>query len=178
MVLRIASQMQRVFPPWNGPRPLHQSHTLAALLILFPTLAIAQSSGSPFDTGFTSLQTLFTGTVAKVASLIAIVIGGYQFAHGEPGSKNLDHGYAVTSHSAQGLTSERVLVHADTGVHPDLLTARFGYVSVSRASHEATVFTNDTAKLHSQLGSDVSKTSAIEIAPVQPMGHGIGVAIT
>ncbi len=35
----------------------------------------------------TSLQNLFTGTVAKVASLIAIVIGGYQFAHGEPGAK-------------------------------------------------------------------------------------------
>ncbi len=30
---------------------------------------------------------LFTGTVAKVASLIAIVVGGYEFAHGEPGAK-------------------------------------------------------------------------------------------
>jgi len=29
------------------------------------------------------MQTLFTGTVAKVASLIAIVVGGYQFAHGD-----------------------------------------------------------------------------------------------
>ena len=27
-------------------------------------------------------------------------------------------GYAVTSHSSQGLTAERVLVNADTGVHP------------------------------------------------------------
>ena len=34
--------------------------------------------------GLHYLQTLFTGTVAKVASLIAIVIGGYGFAHGEP----------------------------------------------------------------------------------------------
>ena len=32
--------------------------------------------GSPFDTGFSAMQNLFTGTVAKVASLIAIVIGG------------------------------------------------------------------------------------------------------
>ena len=60
--------------------------TLFLLLVLFPVLAVAQS-GSPFDTGFTNLQTLFTGTVARVMSLIAIVIGGYQFAHGEPGSK-------------------------------------------------------------------------------------------
>lgn len=57
-----------------------------ALVAIAPALALAQS-GSPFDTGFTNLQTLFTGTVAKVASLIAIVIGGYEFAHGEPGAK-------------------------------------------------------------------------------------------
>src|ERR1700674_14862 len=57
--------------------------------------------------------------------------------------RHFDHGYAVTSHSSQGLTAERVLVHADTSVHPDLLNARFGYVSISRASHEATLFTDD-----------------------------------
>ena len=67
--------------------------------------------------------------------------------------RHLDHGYAVTSHSAQGLTAERVLVHADTSVHPDLLNSRFGYVSISRASHEATLFTDDMAKLGPQLGS-------------------------
>jgi conjugative relaxase-like TrwC/TraI family protein len=77
--------------------------------------------------------------------------------------RHFDHGYAVTSHSSQGLTAERVLVNADTGVHPDLLNSRFGYVSISRASHEATFFTNDLAKLSPQLSADVSKTSALEI---------------
>jgi conjugative relaxase-like TrwC/TraI family protein len=43
--------------------------------------------------------------------------------------RHFDHGYAVTSHSSQGLTAERVLINADTGVHPDLLNSRFGYVS-------------------------------------------------
>ena len=66
---------------------------LIALLILIPMAAYAQ--GSPFDNGFTALQTLFTGTVAKVASLIAIVIGGYQFAHGEPGGKKALAGVAA-----------------------------------------------------------------------------------
>ena len=65
-------------------RRIRPSLNLFTLLILFPALAVAQS---PFDTGFTAMQTLFTGTVAKVASLIAIVVGGYQFAHGEPGAK-------------------------------------------------------------------------------------------
>jgi len=65
-----------------------------ALLAIGPALALAQS-GSPFDTGFTNLQTLFTGTVAKVASLIAIVVGGYEFAHGEPGAKKTLAGVAA-----------------------------------------------------------------------------------
>lgn len=68
---------------------------LLAFTILLPLAAHAQSSGSPFDTGFTALQTLFTGTIAKVASLIAIVIGGYGFAHGEPGAKKALAGVAA-----------------------------------------------------------------------------------
>jgi conjugative relaxase-like TrwC/TraI family protein len=89
--------------------------------------------------------------------------------------RHFDHGYAVTSHSSQGLTAERVLVHADTSVHPDLLNSRFGYVSISRASHEATLFTDDMAKLAPQLGADVSKTSALEISPASTVAQGIGI---
>jgi ATP-dependent exoDNAse (exonuclease V) alpha subunit len=91
--------------------------------------------------------------------------------------RHLDHGYAVTSHSAQGLTSERVLVHADTSVHPELLNSRFAYVSISRASHDATLFTDDMAKLAPQLGADVSKTSALEINQPLSVGHGIGLEL-
>jgi type IV secretory pathway VirB2 component (pilin) len=67
---------------------------LLALLLLFLPFAV-RAQGSPFDNGFTALQTLFTGTVAKVASLIAIVIGGYQFAHGEPAAKKALAGVAA-----------------------------------------------------------------------------------
>jgi ATP-dependent exoDNAse (exonuclease V) alpha subunit len=89
--------------------------------------------------------------------------------------RHFDHGYAVTSHSSQGLTAERVLVNADTGVHPDLLNSRFGYVSVSRASQEAIVFTNDVDKLVSQLGTDVSKTSALEPNQSSPLSQALGI---
>ena len=64
-----------------------------ALFFLIPVAALAQ--GSPFDTGFTAIQSLFTGTIAKVASLVAIVIGGYGFAHGEPGAKKALAGVAA-----------------------------------------------------------------------------------
>jgi hypothetical protein len=90
--------------------------------------------------------------------------------------RHFDHGYAVTSHSSQGLTAERVLVHADTRVHPDLLNSRFGYVSISRASHEATLFTDDLAKLGPRLGADVSKTSALDVSHSSFIGLGCGMA--
>jgi conjugative relaxase-like TrwC/TraI family protein len=91
--------------------------------------------------------------------------------------RHLDHGYAVTSHSSQGLTAERVLVHADTSVHPDLLNSRFAYVSISRASHEATLFTDDLAKLRPQLGAEVSKTSALEINQAPSVAQGIAIRL-
>jgi type IV secretion system protein VirB2 len=72
---------------------LHLIRGAALLLcvLIFPLAAYA----SPFDSGISSIQTLFTGTVAKAASLIAIVIGGYTFAHGEPGAKKTLAGVAA-----------------------------------------------------------------------------------
>jgi type IV secretion system protein VirB2 len=75
-------------------RWIHPFALLAAVCLFLPIAAYAQS-GSPFDSGLTAIQTLFTGTVAKVASLVAIVIGGYGFAHGEPGAKKMLAGVAA-----------------------------------------------------------------------------------
>jgi conjugative relaxase-like TrwC/TraI family protein len=91
--------------------------------------------------------------------------------------RHFDHGYAVTSHSSQGLTAERVLVNIDTDVHPDLINSRFAYVSISRASHEAHIYTNNAASLGDDLSRDVSKTAAVDFtkaqsnAPEQSMGQ-------
>ena len=76
-------------------RILFRSASLLFGMLLLVPMALHAQSGSPFDTGFNNLQTLFTGTIAKVASLIAIVIGGYQFAHGEPGAKKALAGVAA-----------------------------------------------------------------------------------
>jgi ATP-dependent exoDNAse (exonuclease V) alpha subunit len=66
---------------------------------------------------------------------------------------HLDHGYAVTSHSSQGQTAERVLVHVDTELGAkDLLNNRMAYVAISRGAHDAQLFTNDREKLPLALG--------------------------
>jgi ATP-dependent exoDNAse (exonuclease V) alpha subunit len=74
---------------------------------------------------------------------------------------HLDHGYAVTSHSSQGQTAERVLVHVDTELGAkDLLNNRMAYVAVSRGAQDAQIFTNDREKLPIALGHEVSQQSA------------------
>ena len=79
-------------------------------------------------------------------------------------NRHFDHGYAVTSHSSQGLTADRVLVHVDTSVHPDLINSRFAYVSVSRASVDARIYTNHAASLGKDLSHDVGKSAAMEVS--------------
>ena len=80
----------------NGPftRAIASGFVLLTLLMI-PLAAHAQTGSSPFDTGLTSIQNLFTGTIAKVASLVAIVLGGFAFAHGEPGAKKTLAGVAA-----------------------------------------------------------------------------------
>jgi hypothetical protein len=73
---------------------LHLAASIAFLLVSLPIAARAQS-GSRFDTGFTALQVLFTGTAAKVASRIGMVIGGQGIAHGEPDPKKALAGVAA-----------------------------------------------------------------------------------
>jgi type IV secretion system protein VirB2 len=85
----ISQKTAQAFRRW-----ISLSTCIAAVCLFLPIAALAQS-GSPFDTGFTSIQNLFTGTIAKVASLVAIVIGGYGFAHGEPGAKKALAGVAA-----------------------------------------------------------------------------------
>ena len=60
--LPIPQKTAHAFRRW-----IRLSTVIAAVCLFAPIAAHAQAGGgSPFDTGFTALQTLFTGTVAKV----------------------------------------------------------------------------------------------------------------
>jgi len=83
----------------------------------------------------------------------------------------------VTSHSSQGLTSERVIVNMDTEVHPELISSRFAYVSVSRASHDAHIFTNDATSLSGKLSRDVSKSTAVSFGNAQSNSTAQGLSL-
>jgi len=76
---------------------------------------------------------------------------------------HFDYGYAVTSHSSQGQTADRVLVHVNTEQAGEkLVNRRLAYVAVSRGRYDAQVYTNDKGQLVEQLSRDVSHGSAME----------------
>src|SRR5688500_4657792 len=56
--------------------------------------------------------------------------------------RHIDHGYAVTSHSSQGLTVDRVILNADTQESVRLLNDRMAYVALSRARDDALIYTD------------------------------------
>jgi ATP-dependent exoDNAse (exonuclease V) alpha subunit len=79
-------------------------------------------------------------------------------------NRHLDYGYAVTSHSSQGQTADRVLVHVDTEQAGEkLVNRRLAYVAVSRSRYDAQLYTNDAAKLSEALSRDVSKHAALDV---------------
>ena len=77
--------------------------------------------------------------------------------------RQFDHGYAVTSHSSQGLTAGRVLAHIDTDTSRNLINDRLAYVAISRASDDARVYTNNAATLGERLASEITKTAALSL---------------
>jgi hypothetical protein len=76
--------------------------------------------------------------------------------------RQFDHGYAVTSHSSQGLTTGRVLANIDTDSSRSLINTRLAYVSISRASDDVRIYTNNADTLGERLATDVSKTAALD----------------
>jgi hypothetical protein len=87
--------------------------------------------------------------------------------------RHFDHGYAVTSHSSQGLTAERVMVNLDSNINADLINQRFAYVAVSRGSHDAQIFTDNATSLIGKLSHDVAKSSALQVGQQLAADRGL-----
>src|SRR6266536_3719768 len=104
------------------------------------------------------------GTIAKIGDeeVSVKLDGGREIGFEAEKFRHLDHGYAVTSHSSQGTTVDRVLINADTSESRVLLNDRMGYVAVSRAREDATIYTNSIEELRGALDRRIDKETALE----------------
>ncbi len=132
------------------------------------------------------------GTIERIADdgRLRLKMDGGRVIEINPNRRvHLDYGYAVTSHSSQGQTADRVLIHVDTELGAkDLLNSRMAYVAVSRGAHDAQIFTNNASALGQELSRDVSHTPAIQQAQISQaveqqavhtheLGQGLGFSL-
>ena len=103
-------------------------------------------------------------TIAKIGDeeMTVKLDGGREVSFEKNHFRHIDHGYAVTSHSSQGTTVDRVLINADTSESRVLLNDRMGYVAVSRAREDAIIYTNSIEELRGALDRRVDKEMAVE----------------
>jgi conjugative relaxase-like TrwC/TraI family protein len=116
------------------------------------------------------------GTIQKVndsGDLEVRMDSGREVAFNIREHPHLDHGYAVTSHSSQGQTADRVLVHVDTDKSELLVNNRFAYVSVSRGQYDAQIYTDNRSELARDLSRDLSRPTATEAEQRQDSGEMI-----
>jgi ATP-dependent exoDNAse (exonuclease V) alpha subunit len=88
-------------------------------------------------------------TIESIDSLRAVVRldSGRQLSAASYRLRHIDHGYASTSHSAQGATVDRVIVDINTQLSPELVNRKQFYVSISRARTSITIYTDDRGRL-------------------------------
>ena len=111
------------------------------------------------------------GTIEKINNAGDVQVrmdSGREVAFNIRDHPHVDHGYAVTSHSSQGQTAERVLIHVDTEKSQLLVNNRFAYVSVSRAQYDARIYTNNRSELARDLSRDLTQRTAIGSQEPEP----------
>jgi conjugative relaxase-like TrwC/TraI family protein len=78
--------------------------------------------------------------------------------------RTFTHGYAVTSHTAQGKTVDEVLLVASSRSLPAINQEQF-YVSISRGRERCQIFTDDSDLLRSHVTRSSARLAAVEAMP-------------
>ncbi|CAM5223171.1 ATP-dependent RecD-like DNA helicase [Castellaniella defragrans] len=102
------------------------------------------------------------------ASDITIAAGGRTVSLPADAPLHIDRAYATTVHSAQGLTCDRVIINAESFSRTTKQDVY--YVGISRARHEAVIYTNDQKKLPEAVARREEKSAALELVSQKQRG--------
>ena len=101
-----------------------------------------------------------TGYVNKVeGSVLFVESGGKEIAVDLRQYNKVDHGYAMTTHKAQGITTDRVLINLDSS-QKQLNSRNAFYVDLSRARYEVKIFTDNQEKIADQVKDFAKKITS------------------
>ena len=153
--LRHADGVERVFPLGASPACFDVGETRKLTVAVGDKLLLqANAPRKQFING-------------ELVDVKAIQGGALVLADGRVIPQNyrtFTHGYAVTSHAAQGKTVDEVLVVASSRSLPAVHQQQF-YVSISRGRERCQVFTDDVERLRSHVTHSSERLAAVEVVP-------------
>ena len=116
------------------------------------------------DRGLAALDQARVKGFDETSVMLDIKGASHVFERSDPALQSLTHGYAITSHAAQGKTASDVVAVIDS--RERMLTSQVGfYVSVSRSADTLSSIVDDKAKVLGALQRHTGmKSSAIEAA--------------
>ncbi|MNV57241.1 Multifunctional conjugation protein TraI [compost metagenome] len=146
-------------------------HSECAELAVGDTVRINRNDpGRDLTNGDRMLVASVTGGIVRIESI--------QQNNGQPkrslellGTKplHLEHAYASTVHSSQGLTNDRALIALDTKSRTTSMNLY--YVAISRARHEARVYTNSISELPAAIARRFDKSTALAVQRERLLNH-------
>jgi conjugative relaxase-like TrwC/TraI family protein len=100
------------------------------------------------------------GKITEIkGDIITVQSGKKTFSFNGKEYNKFDHGYAMTTYKAQGITADRVLINFDSSQQA-LNTRNSYYVDISRARHKVSIYTDNQAKMCKQVTDFVKKVSS------------------
>ncbi|MBP2643474.1 MAG: TrwC relaxase [Firmicutes bacterium] len=101
-----------------------------------------------------------TGIIAAVeGQKITVETSGQKVVINADKYNHFDHGYAITTQKAQGVTENRVIVNLDSSQM--VLNSRNSYyVDISRARHRVSIYVDDQKKINKQISQFIKKVSS------------------
>jgi hypothetical protein len=130
------------------------------------------------EKGVASRETAQIEHIEKNGNIAVRLENGRRVAWNLKEYNYLDHAYAMTSHSSQGMTVDRVLIHVDTTDSRvrGLVDKTLSYVAVSRARYDAQIFTDSAAQLGQALTRENTNDTALSSKQIEQLGAKFAIA--
>jgi ATP-dependent exoDNAse (exonuclease V) alpha subunit len=119
------------------------------------------------EKGIASRETAIIDQISASGQLSARLADKRRISWNLKDFNHVDYAYAMTSHSSQGMTVDRVLVQVDTTDSRvrGLVDTTLSYVSTSRARYDAQIFTDSGERLQQALS--VNRAKDLALNPIQ-----------
>jgi conjugative relaxase-like TrwC/TraI family protein len=143
---------ERIFQPGRSPSSFEVGQNRELAVAVGETLLLRANAPGFVNGERVRVKSVHHGTITLTDD--RVLYAGY---------RAFTHGYAVTSHAAQGKTVDEVMMVASSRSFAAVSREQF-YVSISRAKERVRIYTDDAGLLRDRVQDSHTRKAAIELA--------------